>query len=321
MIANRSIGVVAIGIAAWLMSTTAASAQDRAAGVPPVGDDAGRWGPLRGRVVFGGEPPAPVVLINPEGSSVPPNRGKGGAMVVPPPVRVRDHEVVGGAGPIVSERLLVDPETRGVRDAIVYLARPTAVRESARQARKAKPVSFRAVRGVFVPHVLALMSGAEVVVETDDPIAHNLRVMIPGAEFVVTADGSTEEYARPHTYRGSLNYMFGAGRGRKSTLHVRVTAGEMHPARVAEDIHPWMSAYWLILDHPYFAVTDERGNFEIPDVPTGPQEVVVWHEALGAEGNARLRAKAVFRGEVPIAVDGPTTRDFTFDPGLVAPRR
>ncbi len=62
MIAHRSIGIVAIGIAAGLMS--AARAQDRGVAVPRPAE-VGRWGTLRGRVVFGGEPPAPEVLIDP----------------------------------------------------------------------------------------------------------------------------------------------------------------------------------------------------------------------------------------------------------------
>ena len=53
---------------------------------------------------------------------------------------------------------------------------------------------------------------------------------------------------------------------------------------IAENIHNWMSGWWLVLDHPYFAITDERGDFAIRDVPTGPQKVVVWHESVRPEG-------------------------------------
>ncbi|HWE37464.1 MAG TPA: carboxypeptidase-like regulatory domain-containing protein [Isosphaeraceae bacterium] len=92
------------------------------------------------------------------------------------------------------------------------------------------------------------------------------------------------------------------------------------PALMFDQMHPWMTAWWLVLDHPYFAVTDEKGAFEIRDVPTGPQQVVVWHEALGAEADPRPPAKPVFRGVVRIDRDGPTTKDFTIDPRLIVPR-
>ena len=51
-----------------------------------------------------------------------------------------------------------------------------------------------------------------------------------------------------------------------------------------------MKAYWLVLDNPYFAVTDDKGNFEIKNVPAGTQKVVVWQEA------ARFVTAAVGRG-------------------------
>ena len=35
------------------------------------------------------------------------------------------------------------------------------------------------------------------------------------------------------------------------------------------DIHPWMSAWVGVLDHPYFAVTDAEGKFEIENLPAG----------------------------------------------------
>ena len=48
------------------------------------------------------------------------------------------------------------------------------------------------------------------------------------------------------------------------------------------DAHAWMSAYIVLFDHPYFAVTDEEGEFEIADVPPGAYTLNVWHETLGA---------------------------------------
>lgn len=42
---------------------------------------------------------------------------------------------------------------------------------------------------------------------------------------------------------------------------------------------------WLrSFDHPYFAVTDAQGNFEIKLAPAGRCRIVVWHEAAGFAG-------------------------------------
>ena len=40
----------------------------------------------------------------------------------------------------------------------------------------------------------------------------------------------------------------------------------------------------MVLDNPYFAVTDDKGNFEIKNVPAGTQKVVVWQEAVAKGG-------------------------------------
>ena len=33
-----------------------------------------------------------------------------------------------------------------------------------------------------------------------------------------------------------------------------------------------MTAWWMVLDHPYFAVTDAKGNYEIKNAPAGTQK-------------------------------------------------
>jgi hypothetical protein len=37
----------------------------------------------------------------------------------------------------------------------------------------------------------------------------------------------------------------------------------------------------MVFDHPWFAVPDESGRFELPEVPPGEREITAWHERLG----------------------------------------
>ena len=46
------------------------------------------------------------------------------------------------------------------------------------------------------------------------------------------------------------------------------------------DVHGWMKAWVMSLDHPYFAITDENGNYKIENVPPGDYELVFWQEKL-----------------------------------------
>ena len=56
---------------------------------------------------------------------------------------------------------------------------------------------------------------------------------------------------------------------------------EKRPIAVGCDLHPWMTGYLMVFDHPFFAVTGEDGSFEIKGVPAGKQNVVVWQEKVG----------------------------------------
>jgi hypothetical protein len=57
------------------------------------------------------------------------------------------------------------------------------------------------------------------------------------------------------------------------------------------EVHPWMSAYIVVTDHPYHAVTDAYGEFLINDIPAGSYRIKVWHESLGTEEKP-IEAKA-----------------------------
>ena len=67
------------------------------------------------------------------------------------------------------------------------------------------------------------------------------------------------------------------------------------------DVHPWMSAYAGILDHPFFAVTNEEGAFEIKDLPPGNYVIEAWHEKYGVQTQ-----------NVTIAEGAAATTDFSF---------
>ena len=75
--------------------------------------------------------------------------------------------------------------------------------------------------------------------------------------------------------------------------------------KIACDIHKWMGARAVVLDHPYYAVTDKDGKFEIKDAPSdAPVEVVYWHESMGDAINKAPREKITLK-------PGENTKDFT----------
>ncbi len=67
------------------------------------------------------------------------------------------------------------------------------------------------------------------------------------------------------------------------------------------DLHKWMNAYAWVFDHPFYAVTDKDGNYEIKNVPTGVElEVVHWHDSFGDKPKA----------EKQTLKDGENTKNF-----------
>ena len=63
---------------------------------------------------------------------------------------------------------------------------------------------------------------------------------------------------------------------------------EKIPVKIRSDIHPWMSAYHLPLDHPFGTATDTSGRFMIRGLPPGEHTLKVWHETMGWLPDAKI---------------------------------
>jgi RNA polymerase sigma factor (sigma-70 family) len=253
------------------------------------------WGTIKGRAVFEGDPPEVHVIDFKKAQA---KDGKYFAKVRDEPIVERDS-------------MQVDPETKGVRDVFVYLSRPTVVRESAR-ASVAKNVEFHADRGAFVPHALAAMQGSVIVVSTKDPVDYAFRGILPGSEGTIAFDPPQADFPEARQFREHFNFLI------KSSYSVKMSPSAVKPLpshnkqlpwEMADDLHVWNRAYWLILEHPYFAVTDAQGRFEIKDVPVGEQSVIAWHERVGWLMPTRPAPM-----KVEVAEDGPTVLDFKITP-------
>jgi len=67
------------------------------------------------------------------------------------------------------------------------------------------------------------------------------------------------------------------------------------------DVHPWMQSWMFVLEHPFFAVTDEHGTFEISGLPPGTYTLLAWHEKLGQQESS-----------ITVGSDGTAGADFVF---------
>jgi hypothetical protein len=66
------------------------------------------------------------------------------------------------------------------------------------------------------------------------------------------------------------------------------------------NIHPWMHGWQVVVKGPY-AMTDEKGNYTIKNVPPGSYTVTAWQEEYGTQ-----------TAKVTVAAGQPGKADFTF---------
>ena len=118
----------------------------------------------------------------------------------------------------------------------------------------------------FVPHVLVASVGQFVVLKNSDPILHTAHAFFAGAQ-------------------PGFNVGLYPGRVSRKPL---VAAGLV---QIRCEVHPWMNAYIMVTDHPYYALTDAYGEYLITDIPAGDYKLRVWHESLGVlEKNLSVKA-------------------------------
>jgi plastocyanin len=131
---------------------------------------------------------------------------------------------------------------------------------------------------MYEPHVLAMMAGQDLVLKNSDTFLHNV-----------------------HS-QSTVNEPFNVGMPFKDTHGVKVDPAPTKPEtfKVKCDVHPWMTAWIAVFDHPYFAVTSDDGTFTIKNLPDGTYTLQAWHELYGSQ-------------EQQITVkDGKATADFTY---------
>ena len=72
-----------------------------------------------------------------------------------------------------------------------------------------------------------------------------------------------------------------------------------------------MKAWIMVADHPFFAITDENGNFKIDNVPAGEYEIIFWQEKLSNLPKKKY-VEADNTLKIKVLDEGSTVADFEF---------
>lgn len=72
--------------------------------------------------------------------------------------------------------------------------------------------------------------------------------------------------------------------------------------------HAYMESWALVVDHPYYAITDQEGKFEIGDIPPGTYKATIWHPYLHEEYKQTITVKPKESVTAEFKVVAPTGR-------------
>ncbi|HVI08429.1 MAG TPA: carboxypeptidase-like regulatory domain-containing protein [Candidatus Binatia bacterium] len=152
------------------------------------------------------------------------------------------------------ERLIVGPDG-GVANTIVYLKNISAGKamELPEQRRHLDQKHCR-----YVPHILLVPQNAALQMQSSDATLHTIHM-----------DGAAT-YNLPFPFPNQIN---SRNMPTPGLVNLRCNGG-----------HVWMNAEMMVVNHPYYAVTDESGRFQFTGVPAGTYEIVAWHEGWTLTG-------------------------------------
>jgi hypothetical protein len=176
-------------------------------------------------------------------------------------------------GDLLADNIVVDPENN-VRWAFVYVSKGN----TASTPGPLLPVQLDQVGCRFDPHVLGVQVNQPLDIHNNDNLLHNV-------------------HSLPFE-----NKEFNFGLPEPGLIETKRFTRKEVMVKIKCDIHPWMSAWVGVLDHPYFSVTSETGGYGIVNLPPGRFRITVWHERY-----------ASVEQEVEIPSGGDARLDFFLD--------
>lgn len=213
------------------------------------------WGTIKGRVVWGGEklPVREVLKVNSLDAA---------AILRHNPTADRSQKT------ILDDAILVHPRHWGMQNVYVWLLTDPPGGKLPMHPRFkefSKEAMLEMWYGSFKPRALAMREGQVLVVKST------------GIDHVLRLDGIAGVNA------GGV-WLVPANK----ELMVKDLKADRLPMPVTCFIRNWMGGRVAVFNHPYYAVTNARGQFEIKDAPAGKVRIMIYHESFGY----RLGAKS-----------------------------
>ncbi len=159
----------------------------------------------------------------------------------------------------IRDESLMVAEDGGLANVFIYARSRGMPIEPEREAEMSNEVVLDNRDCIFKPHCMAIWYTKQSLhIVNSDPIAQNVA-------FAPLGDLPA-------------NIVLSPAPGEKTEATWRFRRAQTSPVHIVCNYHPWESAYILVRDTPYFAISEADGRFTIPKLPLGTWEFQVWHE-------------------------------------------
>ena len=159
------------------------------------------------------------------------------------------------------ESLVVNKDNKGISNIFVFVYTGRGGTKLAKVPPQNKMHELANKDCRFEPHAMVLQAGDTLKVTNPDDVGHNANLQF--------FNNKAENFVIPA----------------KQHKEVVLTQAEPAVTEVACNIHPWMKAQVLVLDHPFAAITDKDGVVVIKGLPAGEKIVFRATHELGTFKN------------------------------------
>jgi len=133
-------------------------------------------------------------------------------------------------------------------------------------------------------YVIGIRNGENILLENKDPIRHE----------IATYEINSSNYVDQRSNKAIIK--------RSSQVRSAFVSRDTDEFLIKCNLHPFLQTRGVMVENPYYAISDHEGNFSLADVPPGTYEVLAWHPFIPTQ-----------KGTVTIEAGKVSQIDFAFD--------
>lgn len=166
-------------------------------------------------------------------------------------VPTKDPEVCGGVQDVP---LIKVGSGNGVEEAVLLLQEVKKGKAWEKSEPKVPVLDNK--KCTFEPHVQVVAADSSIGIHNSDPVLHNTHGFL---------DNKT-------VFNVALPLQ---------GMEIKKSLKKPGLVRIDCDAHGWMRGWIYVVDNPYYAVTGEKGDYEITKIPPGTYTLKIWQEEKG----------------------------------------